>query len=227
MNTSKVSKKIKFKCEYCSRSFQQFLKLSEHTNICEFGKRIKIMDTEEGRIGHRLWRISFKGTNRKKFDYKEFTTHRDFKFFIELGTFCTKINALDSEKYMDWCIKERIKQKLWTSETNYEKFIKHYLTHEDPVEAVIRSINYIKSLNITNYFNTVQPGTFINAIEFGRISPWLYLLYWNANVIFKRMNEDHNKRFNTVMDPSVWSMLQRRHKNICEEIKKTLKKEML
>src|SRR5882672_7787576 len=110
----KISKTLKFKCEYCSRTFQQFLKLSEHTNNCEFGKRINMQNTSEGRLAHKLWSLSFKNTSRKKYDYNVFIAHRDFKFFINLATFCYKVNALNSEKYMDWCIKEKIKLKLWT-----------------------------------------------------------------------------------------------------------------
>jgi hypothetical protein len=224
---SRVSKKPKFKCEHCARVFQTFFGLSEHSQLCEFGRRAKLQDTEEGRLAHKLWCISFKSTFRKKFEYSVFIKHREYKSFFELAVFCCKINVLDAEKYMDWCIKERIKTKLWVSEGVYERFIKNFLIHEDPVDAVIRSINYIKNLNRPAYFKTVLPGSFLTAVEVGRISPWLYLLYWDSNAILTRMTKDHLSLLNKVIDPSVWSMMQRRHKNVCEEIKKTLKKEFL
>jgi len=224
---SKVSQKLKFKCEHCARVFQTFTGLSDHALICEFAKRANLQDTKEGQLAHKLWCISFKTTPRKKFDYSVFIKHREYKLFFEFAAFCCKVNALDAEKYMDWCIKERIKSKLWISEGVYSRFVKNFLIHEDPVDAVIRSIDFIKKSGTPNYFGTVHPGTFITLVEVGRISPWLYLLYWNSNVILKRMNADQLNYFNTVVDQSIWSMLQRRHKNICEEIKKTLKKEML
>jgi hypothetical protein len=224
---SKVSKKIKFKCDFCKRDFEKFSKLSEHSQTCEIGKRKKIEKTEEGQIAYRLWCLSFKDTKRKNFDYDIFINHRDYNLFARLATFCIKINVIDPENYMSWCIAERIKIKTWVSELTYEKYIKYFLTHEDPVDAVIRSINYIKSQNIPNYFGTVLPGTFLMAIEMGRISPWLYLLYWHANDMLKRMNTEQINRLNYLIDQSVWAMLQRRHKNICPEIKNTLKKETL
>ena len=223
----KVSLKPKFKCEYCTKSFKTFIGLSEHSQLCEIGNRAKLQNTEEGRLAHKLWCISFKSTSRKKYDYGVFIKHRDYKFFFEFASFCCKVKALDPEKYMDWCIKERIKSKLWISEGVYERFVKNFLVHEDPVEAVIRSINYIKNLNKPAYFKTVLPGSFLTAVEVGRISPWLYLLYWDSNAILNRMTSDHLNLLNKVIDPNIWSMMQRRHKDICEEIKKTLKKEIL
>ena len=151
---------------------------------------------------------------------------------MDIGTFCCKLSVINAEKYMDWCIKSRIKMKLWTSEDNYDSFVKHYLVHEDPVDAVIRSINYIKEYCKTHpkdngYFADIGPGTFLTAIEVGKISPWLYLLYPNSNVILSRMNDEQKKRINMIIDPSVSSMKQRMHKGICEEIRKTLKREAL
>jgi len=227
MTTLKAFKKLKFNCEHCKRSFTRFVALSDHLQRCELKKRGELKNTSEGILAHKLWCVSFKGTARKKYDFIDFIKHRDFKFFIGFATFCCKVNAIEPEKYMDWCIKERIKMKLWTGEYNYSKFVKHYLIHEDPVEAVIRSIDFIKNNGVSNYFGSVSPGTFINLVEVGRISPWLYLLYWGAPVILKRMNTDQLNYFNTVVDHSIWSMLQRRHRDICEEIKKTLKKEYI
>ena len=223
----KVSKKPKFKCEFCSRVFQQFFRLSEHTQNCEFYKRTSTQHTEEGITAHKLWSITFKDTARKKYDYATFIKHREYKFFMDFAAFCCKINVLDAEKYMDWCIKERIKPKLWSSEFTYERFVKHFLIHEEPVDAVLRSVNFINHQNIDNFFATVHPGTFLTNIETGRISPWLYLLYWDSNAILSRMNEDHKKRLQMIINPSAWSMRQQLNKDICDEIKKTLKKEIL
>lgn len=223
----KVSKKIKFKCEACGRSFQKFSGLSNHSSNCEIAIRKNKEHTEEATLAHRLWCVSFKDTKRKNFEYDLFINHRDYNLFTNLAAFCLKLKVLDSEKYMDWCIKERLKIKLWTNELVYDKFIKHYLVHEDPVDAVIRSISYIKDLKINDYFNTVQPGTFLTSLEMGRISPWLYLLYSRSNDILKRMNQDHINRLNLLIDSSIWSMLKKRHKDICEEIKKTIRKEVL
>lgn len=228
---SKVLKKPKFTCEHCNRSFQQFFRLTEHNDTCEIGIRYKTKNTKQGMLAHNLWCISFKNTARKKYDYDVFIRHRDYKFFMDLSEFCCHINVINPEKYMDWCIKSRIKTKLWTSENNYDSFIKHYIVHEDPVDAVIRSINYIKNYskdnNINGYFKNISPGVFLTAIEVGRISPWVYLLYWGSADILKRMNDEQKNRINILIEPSIWSMKQRMNKDICEEIKKTLKKEIL
>jgi hypothetical protein len=190
------------------------------------GKRLKLENTVEGKLAHKLWIMSFK-SGRKKFDYKTFSGHRDYKFYMGFAEFCTKVNVLDPEKYMDWCIKEGIiRAKLVQSENTYARFVKHFIAHEEPIEAVERSRNFIKGIS-NNYFETVQPGSFLTSIEAGRISPWLYLLYWNSNAILKRMNEDHKNLLRKIIDPSVWSMRQRMNENVCNEIKKILKKEVL
>jgi hypothetical protein len=224
---SKVLKKPKFKCEHCARIFQTFIGLSEHTHLCEFGRRSKLQNTEDGLLAHKLWCISFKSTMRKKYEYSVFIKHREYKFFFSFAEFCNKVKVLDAEEYMNWCIKERIRSKQWVSECVYEKFVRHFLVHEDPIDAVIRSINYIKGLQRPSYFKTIMPGTFLTTLEVGKISPWLYLLYWDSNAILIRMNEDHLKLLNKIVDPSIWSMMQRRHKDVCDEIKKTLKRESL
>jgi hypothetical protein len=224
---SKVSKKTKFKCEHCNREFLKFSALSDHSNTCDIGIRKKEEHTKQAMLAHGLWSLSFKGTRRKNYSYDTFINHRDYKFFAKFSEFCINVKVISPEKYMDWCIKERMKLKSWTDELVYSRFVKYYLVHEDPIDAVLRSINYIKSTLVDDYFNGVSPGLFLMAIEMGRISPWLYLLYWDSNAIVKKMSEEQIKRLYILIDSNIWSILLKRHKIVCEEIKKTLGKEKL
>lgn len=224
---SKVSKKIKFKCEYCDKEFQQFSTLSSHSKTCEIGSRKHNEGTSVGILAHNLWCLSFVGTRRKNFSYDIFIRHRDYRFFFNLSSFCHLVRVISPEQYMDWCIKEKIKLKLWTDETVYSRFVKYFVVHEDPIDAVLRSIKYIKNVETCDYFNEVSPGSFLIAIEMGRISPWLYLLYHGSDDILEQMNEEQVSKLNKLIDRNVWSILLKKHKNICEEIKKTLAQEIL
>lgn len=128
---SKTSNKVTFKCQHCHKEFQKYIGLSEHSGTCVIGFRKKEEFSDVANLAHKLWGISFRGTKRKNYDYETFINHRDYKFFRNLSEFCLRVNAIDAEQYMGWCIKNKIKLKTWTTEPNYEKYIKYYLTHED------------------------------------------------------------------------------------------------
>ena len=228
---SKKQSKTTYRCQHCRKVFQSYGVFSAHALRCNVKTKLDTENTPTGQLAHKLWTISFKHTNRKKFDYAIFCDHRDYNFFTNLAAFCIRIGVLNPEEYMAWCIAEHAKLKEWATERLYERFVKYYVLHEDPVAAVIRSINFIdrikKESKMTSFFTSVSPGTFLNMIEMGRVSPWLLLLYKHARKTNARMNEGQNTRFKEIVDPSVWSVLMKRHYETCKKIQVTLNNEIL
>lgn len=226
-----ISKKAlisqEYKCQYCKKKFKAFLSLSKHSGKCLLKSRYDIRNHPVTVLALQLWTASFKGTYRKNFDFDAFARHRDYKFFIHFAEFCKLMDAINSESFMAWCIGERIKMKAWANELVYEKFIKNYIIHEDPVEAVIRSMRYINAFKIDDFFKNIEVGRLLNMLEMGRISPWILFLDKDFKYASRRMNEDQRRFYEKIVNQSAWSMVLRKNQVLCEKIKEILKAETL
>lgn len=226
-----MKKNNSYKCQYCKKNCKTFRVFSLHSATCVIKDRIELCDTPNSILGHKLWCESFKGTSRKDFSFATFCNHSDYHFFMNLANFCENIHAISSIDYMNWCIKEKLKFKFWTTDSAYIKFVKHFILHEDPVSAVIRSLQYIenikKSFLIKEYFAVISPGVFLNSIEMGRISPWLLLLSNQTYKILGRLSKEQRCKYDFLVDKSIWSILEKRYINECFEIQSVLKNELL
>ena len=199
--------------------------LIKHSSVCSARIRGEKEKEPNSQLAFLLWKESFRKTSRKNYEFNTFIAHRDYNFFIRIADFCLKLNISEPTKYMNWCIGNRLKFPMWTSELSYENFVKHSLVHELPADAVIRSLNFINTVfdgQINVFFDTIKPGVFLNMIEMGRISPWLLVLHRGFYKLKKRFNSDQLQKFNNIVDETIWNILKRRHEETCKEISKVL-----
>ena len=227
MQKASTKKSKKIICSFCDKKFKLQNRLDKHITSCTAKERLDNKDTPTSRLAHKLWSETFKNTGRKKYDFKTFSEHKDYTFFIKFSLFCLDLRIHDPSHYMLWCIDSRLKFIFWTEEATYEKFIKYFLVHEKPLDAVIRSITYMvenTGVNAETFFDSVKPGVIINMLEMGRISPWIIILSptyeWK---LIRRCSQDQVNRYNNTFDKKIWQILKKKYASSCIEIEQALK----
>lgn len=222
---SKISKKTEFKCGFCGKIYKSYPAYATHQEVCVMRHRANDSDTPNFRLAHELWIHSFVGC-RKKIDQYYFLTHKDYSFFYNFARFCIENKVNNPKEYMDWCIKERIKLPNWISDKTHEEYIKYMVIKEDPVTAVMRSIEFIKSLECDDYFLKTEVGTILTHIHMGRISPWFVLLHNDGkDGLFKKATSEQKHYFNKLINTTVWNVLIKKNIDVCESIRIVLKNE--
>jgi hypothetical protein len=220
-------KNEKIICDYCFKKFKTNGGLIKHSSKCVIRNRFSLQEAPTSKLAHLLWCKSFKDSTRKKFDFNTFINHREYNFFINLAAFCIKLDVIDSISYMNWCYDNKLKIALWNIESSYEKYIKYFIVHEDPIEAVKRSVQYIlnkTNLNIKEFLISIKSGILLNMLELGRISPWIIILSKNYDWSpLKNFNKEQITMYNNIVDQSIWSVLQKKHIQKISELEKYFK----
>ena len=157
---------IKYGCEFCKREFARESTVAKH--ICEYKHRWLEKDRRGNQIGFQAWLQFYKKNtgSRKHNTYEEFIRSAYYIAFVKYGTFCVDINALNISRFTEWLLKNQIKIDNWCSDNTYTRYLIEYLRHEDPLDAIARSIE-----------TTIQKADEEN------IRCWDYLRYGNTNKI--------------------------------------------
>ena len=227
---SSKKKSETFVCDYCHKKYKTQSGLIKHSAKCDIRERFSLQESPTSKLAHILWIESFKGSSRKKFDFKTFADHSEYNFFMKLSTFCITLNIDDPISYMNWCCDNKIKGIFWTLESNFEKYIKQFIVHEEPMAALKRSVQYISNisnLNISEFFSTVKSGILLNMLQCGRISPWIVILAnnfcWDP---LKHFNREQEAMYSGIVLSRIWHVLLKKHKEQIPELIEYLAKQV-
>lgn len=206
-----------YTCFGCNKTFKTYRNLCNHEIQCDLLKKANVKQDDDI-IAHQLWVISFKGTNRKNFDFTTFYSHRDYNFFKKIAEHYISLKLINNGIYIDfflWCMERKIKASEWVSDALYTDFIKQFQTKENPITAIIRSLEFIiTKYDTAAFFADIQPGTFLTMIDMGRISPWfIYVCFEKIqHTVVKKMNSEQLQKFDQILNNSTWTILINRHK---------------
>jgi hypothetical protein len=226
--TLATNEPVKFSCEFCKREFARETTIAKH--ICEYKHRWLEKDRRGNQIGFQAW-VQFYRKNtgsRKHSTYEEFIRSAYYIAFVKFGTFCVDINALNISRFVDWLLKNQIKIDSWCSDSTYTRYLIEYLRHEDPLDAIARSIettlDLAKTENILgkDYIRFGNVNKICYAITTGKISPWL-LYQSNSGVRFlETLNPDCVKMIVDYINPDQWALKFHRNPEQVKEVKQLL-----
>ena len=226
--TVEIDKPLKYGCEFCKREFARESTIAKH--ICEYKHRWLEKDRRGNQIGFQAWvQFYHKNTGSRKHNtYQEFIKSAYYTAFVKFGMFCVDINALNISRFVDWLLKNQIKIDTWCSDNTYTRYLVEYLRHEDPMDAIARSIETtiskaeeegIRSSDYLRYGNT---NKICYQITLGKISPWMLYQSDSGTQFLDRLNPDHVKMIIDYINPEQWALKFKRSPDDAKQVKDLL-----
>jgi hypothetical protein len=223
-----TAKVTKYSCEFCNRSFARESTIASH--ICEYKHRWLEKDKRGNQIGFQAW-MQFYHTNtgsRKHNTYQEFIKSSYYTAFAKYGTFCVDINALNIQRFTEWLLKNQIKIDSWCSDQTYTRYLIEYLRHEDPMDALARSIETtikkaeeegVRSCDYLRYGNI---NKICYQLTLGKLSPWILYHSKSGSHFLETLNPEHVKMIIEYINPEQWALKFKRNPDDVEQVKQLL-----
>lgn len=224
-----VTEKPKFSCEFCNREFIRESTILKH--ICEYKQRWLNKDIISNRIGFQCWLQFYKknSAGKKNNTYEEFIKSAYYTAFVKFGTYCAEANVLNVSRFVDWLVKNQIKLDTWNTDKSYTKFLIEYLRHEDPLDAIARSIETTIEMAMNEKILSHDCLRYCNknkicyAITTGKISPWMLYQSESGTKFLDTLNSDHVKMIMDYINPEQWALKFHRNPDIVIKVKELLK----
>ena len=217
------------KCKWCGKEFRSESTLAVH--MCVKKRRWADRDMSHIRLGHRAFQMFYElNTSAKEpKSMEDFIMSQYYEAFVKFGRSCMTNEWLQPEKYTEWLIKNGVKLKQWTSDRQYDKFVKDYVRKEPGLKALERTIVYLAKWSEENdkdlqtYFKEVSPSRAVHDIRAAKISPWVIYLSQTGNDLLARFNDEQVKMIEEMIDPPFWMKLFTTSKEEVKEIKQMCK----
>ena len=217
------------KCKWCKKEFRNESTLSAH--MCVKKRRWADKDMSHIRLGHRAFQMFYdmNTSATKPKSIEDFIMSQYYEGFVKFGRSCTVNEWLEPEKFTEWLIKNGIKLKQWTSDKQYDKFVKEYVKKEPGLKALERTIMYLAKWSEEtdnkwqDYFVEASPSRAVHDIRAAKISPWVIYLSQTGNKLLARFNDEQVKMIEEMIDPPFWMKLFTTSKEEVKQIKQTCK----
>lgn len=225
-----TDKPLKYGCEFCKREFARETTIANH--ICEYKHRWLEKDRRGNQIGFQAWVQFYKKNtgSRKHNTYEEFIRSAYYAAFVKFGMFCVDVNVLNVSRFTDWLLKNQIKIDNWCSDSTYTRYLIEYLRHEDPMDAIARSIETTiekaekeENIRSCDYLRYASPNKVCYQITLGKISPWMLYHSDSGTQFLDRLNPDHVKIIIDYINPEQWALKFKRNPDDVTNVKELLR----
>jgi hypothetical protein len=227
--TSATKKPVTYGCEFCKREFLRESTTLRH--VCEQKRRWLDKDNHGNRIAFQCWLEFYKKntSKRKNLTQEEFINNPYYTAFVKFGNYCVSVHAINIPRFTDWLLKNQVKIDNWCSDSTYTKYLIEFLRHEDPFDAIHRSIE--KCIEMAVDAN-IQPHDMLRygnankicyAITTGKISPWLLYQSDSGTQFLDGLNEGHVKMIIDYINPEQWAIKFKRDTDVTKRVKDTIK----
>jgi hypothetical protein len=213
------------KCKWCEKDFMSERTLSAH--MCVKKRRWADKDMSHIRLSHRAFQMFYEmNTSAKQSkSMEDFIRSQYYEAFVKFGRACQVNQWLEPEKFTEWLIKTGVKLKQWTSDSQYEKYLKEYVKKEPGLKALERTIMYLSEwskesqIDWQDYFDKVPSTRAVYDIRSGKISPWVIYLSNTGDQLLTRLNDEQVAMIDHIIEPTFWMKLFQQNKEQVSEIK--------
>lgn len=218
-----------FSCGYCGRHFKRESTINTH--VCEQKRRWLEKDRPGNRIAFASFTRFYKfNTSSKTKTHDDFVKSSYYLAFVKFGNYCAEAKVIGVERYVDWLLKNQIKLADWPSDTHYKRYLIEFLRHENPLDAVARSVETLielsdaTQLQACDYLRWGSVNRVCQQITNGKISPWLLYHSESGIKFLDTLNEDQLKMVFEYINPELWALQFKRNPEGCAEVKQLLQK---
>ena len=224
------SVKSEFTCQYCHKSFKRERTIESHA--CEPRRRFRAKNEKPTQIAfiifQQFYKFSQHSAKIKTFD--DFIKSPYYGAMIKFGQYCINTKVLNPQRYGTYLIKQEIPIDKWNKDSVYQDFILNLIKVEPVEDALTRSILYSiewgegHNEEAHNFFREATPTRISQAIEYGRISPWILYLSESGNQFLESLHSQEQTRIWNMIDPTFWTDKFDANKEDVDFVKLTLKK---
>jgi hypothetical protein len=206
-----------FKCEYCNKEFKKENTLAVH--MCERKRRYMQREEKHVQLAFRAYQLFYKiGTNSKKEkSYDDFAASTYYTGFVKFGIYCKDLRIDDVPAYTKWLLQNQIKLEKWTSDRNFNAWIKTRLKTESVDRAVERTVMFMQEWSKDSgsawnqYFDVINPNVAVFHICSGKISPWVIYSSDKAQSMLDRFSGEQLKMILEYIEPVYWKRTTLKH----------------
>ena len=118
--------------------------------------------------------------------------------------------VLNSEKYVEYVIRNAVKLEKWSSDTIYEEYLKDHLLKETVERAAERMMLHIMNWAsdneklANNFFNELTSAQALILIRNGTMSPWIVYGTQQGEKIIDSMSDEQLDIAVKFIDPKKW-----------------------
>lgn len=208
--TQRILPERKHGCKFCNKKFSSEKTLISH--MCAKKQRYNDRNTIGSRMGlvvfQRFYALT---TNAKKpKTVEDFIKSQYYNDFVKFGRHLVDLNPINAEKFIDYVIMNSVKLRDWNKDRTYNAFLKEFTQRELVQAALERTIKEMckwaeaNDSDYTRFFSEVNVNEATHMIRSGRISPWVFYLGNTPVHLMERMNAEHEKIIDAVVDEKFW-----------------------
>lgn len=223
-----TEKVVTYECEFCKKDFLRESTILKHT--CEVKRRWLNKDDKKNRLGFQAW-LQFYTKNslsKKNKTYEEFIRSPYYLAFVKFGTYCIDCNVLNVSRFIDWLLKNQIKIDVWNKDTTYTKFLIEYLREEDPLDALVRSVETTMILAEAERMLSKDCFRYCNkhkicyAVTTGKISPWMLYQSESGKKFLGELDDTQVRLIIDYINPELWAIKFIRDSEAVPQVKELL-----
>lgn len=198
-------------CQFCNKGFSSEKTLSSH--MCVKKRRYTDKDTPGARLGFRIFQRFYKMTTNSKEPKTEtdFINSQYYMSFVKFARYLIDLNPIESEKFVEFVIKNGIRLSDWEKEYVYSLFLQEYIKKEPVERAAERTILEMSrwaeknNTELCMFFKEISAVEATYLIRSGRISPWVIYLSSTAGELLDKLNSEQGKMIDGIIEPTFWN----------------------
>jgi len=197
-------------CKYCNKTFKTEKTLASH--LCPRKRRMAEKDNLSSRLGFRVFQrfyeLTTKSAKPKTFD--DFIRSNYYTDFVKFGRHLGHRDAIDTERFIDFVIRNGVKLRDWRKDFVYETFLQELMNKEPADRALERTLLTMSEWATENdttfnkFFDNVSTTEATHIIRSGRISPWVLYLSESAGSLLGRMSSEQGDMIKEIINPNIW-----------------------
>ena len=217
-------------CRYCSKSFSKESTLAVH--LCEPKRRYQEKNETGVQLGMRaylrFYEITQGSARLKTFD--DFAKSPYYRAFVKFGRHCVAIRAINTERFVDWLLKQNKKIDHWCRDSVYNEYLSDYVRVECAGDALARSletaIDWAERTGSPDrdFLRYGNDNVLCHAVVSGRISAWVLYNCHSGTQFLERINREQLSMIWSMIDSDFWQRQFRDYPADREYVKEMLQK---
>jgi len=209
-NKSKTSSDDSVLCKWCNKTFKSERTLSAH--MCVKKRRWSDRNMTHVRLGFRVFQMFYihNVNSIKDKTPEDFINSQYYTGFVKFGRSCIINEYLKPESFAEWLISSGVKLDDWAKDKTYDKYLLEYVKKEPGLKALERTVMYMDTWASDNntdwqdYFKHVNVNRAVHDIRSAKVSPWVVYLSNTGGELLTRLNDEHVKMINHIIDSKFW-----------------------
>lgn len=205
-----ASTEIKFICRYCQKKFQRESSLAVH--LCEPKRRYQEQNERGVQLGLqaylRFYEITQGSAKLKTFD--DFVQSPYYRAFVRFGRHCVNIRAVNTERFIDWVVRQNKKIDHWCKDSVYTEYLMDHVKLENATDALARALQTAIDWSEKtqhpdrDYLRYGNTNAICHAVISGRITAWVLYNCDSGIELLSRLLADQIAMIWPMIDTDFW-----------------------